>query len=179
MLKHYLTLLFELMYCHGYVPTALKQGIILTLYKDGDKPKNDSNSYRAITLSSLFLKLYEKVLLRRLQMAINKPLHSLQGGFQPGMGSTITSFVLKESISYCKEKSSKLFVCFLDARQAFDQVWHDGLFYKLHELGVNPKLWKSVVSMHSEMYSCVMYNGFCSDWFPVLQGTRQGGRGSS
>ena len=29
--------------------------------------------------------------------------------------------------------------------------------------------------MHSDMYNCVMYNGYYSDWFPVLQGTRQGG----
>ena len=29
--------------------------------------------------------------------------------------------------------------------------------------------------MHSKMYSCVMYNGYYSEWFPVLQGTRQGG----
>ena len=29
--------------------------------------------------------------------------------------------------------------------------------------------------MHSDMRSCVLYNGFFSDWFPILQGTRQGG----
>ena len=32
--------------------------------------------------------------------------------------------------------------------------------------------------MHCNMYSCVMYKGHLSDWFPVLQGTRQGGVGS-
>ena len=123
------------MYCNSYVSTDLKHGVIITLHKGGGKPKNDSNSYRAITLSSSILKLYEKVLLRRLQDTVNKPLHVLQGGFQPGMGSPMTSFVLNESIIYSKENHSKLFACFLDARQAFDRVWHDGLFYKLHKLG--------------------------------------------
>ena len=129
MLITILTSLFDWMYSHGYVPTALKQGTILTLYK----PKTDSNSYRAITISSSILKLYEKVLLtRRLQMAINKPLHSLQVGFQPGMVRKITYFVLKESISYCKENYSKVCVCFLDAWYSFDRVWHYGLFFELH-----------------------------------------------
>ena len=54
-------------------------------------------------------------------------------------------------------------------------MWHDGLYYKLHKLGICSHLLKSVVSMHTGMYSCVMYNGFYSDWFPILQGTRQGG----
>ena len=29
--------------------------------------------------------------------------------------------------------------------------------------------------MYSNMYSSVVHRGFYSDWFPVLQGTRQGG----
>ena len=115
--------------------------------------------------------MYENVLLRRLQDTVNKPLHALQGGFQPRM----TSFVLNESLIYSKENHSKLFACFLDARQAFDRVWHDGLFYNLHKLGVCSKLLKSVISMHTDMYSCVMYDGFYSDWFPIIQSTRQGG----
>ena len=91
------------------------------------------------------------------------------------MGSLMTSFVLKESVSYCKENGSKLFACFLDACQAFDRVWHDGLYNKLHKLGICSHLLKSVESMHTGMYCCVMYNGFYSDWFPTLQGTWQVG----
>ena len=175
LLKHHLTFLFDLMYCFNHVPTALKRGLILTLYKGGGKPKNEANSYRAITLSSSILKLFEKVLLGRLQTSINKPLHDLQGGFQPNMGSPMTSFILTESISYCKDKHSKLFTCFLDARQSFDRVWHDGLIFKLHNLGICTKLLKVVISMHRDMFSKVMYKGYFSHWFPVLQGTRQGG----
>ena len=104
-----MTVLLDLMYCFGHVPTALKQGMIITLYKGGGKPRKDSGSYRAITLPSFILKLYENVLFKRLLKSIAKPLHPLQGGFQPNMGSTMTSFILTESISYCKEAYSKLF----------------------------------------------------------------------
>ena len=43
------------------------------------------------------------------------------------------------------ENNSKLYVCFLDAKQAFDYVWHAGLFLKLHELGIDLYLWKTIV----------------------------------
>ena len=59
--------------------------------------------------------------------------------------------------------------------QAFDRVWHDGLIYKLHELGVNITLLKTVIAMLIEMYSRVLHAGHYSDWFTVLQGKRQGG----
>ena len=62
-----MTVLLDVMYCFGHVPTALKQGMIITLYKGGGKPRNDSGSYRAITLSYSILKLYENVFLKRLK----------------------------------------------------------------------------------------------------------------
>ena len=175
LLLFYLTMLFDYMYCFAYVPLALLRGIILTLYKGVHKPKNQCNSYRAITLSFSVLKLYENVLLNRLQNSIDLPIHSLQGGFQPQMSSAMTSFVLNESINFCREQNSKLYVCFLDARKAFDRVWHDGLVFKLSELRIPHKLLKTVIARHSDMRSCVLCNGFFSDWFPILQGTWQGG----
>jgi len=48
----------------------------------------------------------------------------------------MTSFVLREILHHAREQSSKVFVCCLDGKQAFDYVWHDGLFYKLLDLGV-------------------------------------------
>ena len=175
MLHHYLTLLINLMYWFSYIPVSLKYGTIITLHKGNGKRKDVPKNYRAITLSSSILKLYERILLKRLQNCISKPLHPLQGGFQKKMGSMMTSLIVKESIHFCQEKNSKLYTCFLDARQAFDRVWHDGLIYKLHQLGVNITLLKTVIAMHIEMYSRVLHAGHYSDWFPVLQGTRQGG----
>ncbi|KAH3701140.1 hypothetical protein DPMN_076124 [Dreissena polymorpha] len=58
----------------------------------------------------------------------------LQGGFQDGLGCIMTSFSLRECLNYSREHSSPVYMCFLDARQAFARVWHDGLFYKLSSL---------------------------------------------
>ena len=89
----------------------------------------------------------------------------------------MSSFLLRESISYAKENGSKLhvYVCFLDVKKAFDCVWHDGLFYKLYNSGVNKTFCRLIVNMYTDMFSCVRNRGHKSSWFRVLQGTRQGG----
>ena len=48
-------------------------------------------------------------------------------------------------------------------------------FYKLHQNGIRGYTFRVIVSLYAEMKSCVKYKGCTSNWFPVLQGTRQGG----
>ena len=105
----------------SYIPTSMKVGIIIPLYKGGTKWKDDPDSYRAITLTSCVLKLFERLLLTRI-ISTQRPFHPLQGGFQKGMGCTMTSFLVNESVQYAKENNSKLYICFLDAKKAFDKV---------------------------------------------------------
>ncbi|MCG7892042.1 MAG: reverse transcriptase family protein, partial [Candidatus Thiodiazotropha endolucinida] len=99
----------------------------------------------------------------------------LQGGFQKQRGCLFTSFLLRESIAFARENNSKLYVCFLDLFKAFDNVWHYGLFYKLYQCGIRGYVYKAIVDLYNEMKSCVKYKGCTSSWFPILQGTRQGG----
>ena len=51
--------LFTQMFCIGYIPDRMKSGTIITLHKGGKKRTDDPNNYRAITLTSVVLKLFE------------------------------------------------------------------------------------------------------------------------
>ena len=161
----------------AHAPKAMKRGVIVTLFKGGNRRKDNPDNYRAITLSSVLLKLLERILLTRIELfdEISPPIHSLQGGFKKQQGCLITSFIVKEAIQYAKEKNSKVYACFLDVKKAFDQVWHDGLFYKLYKCGVNRTVLKTIINLYTDMTSCVRTQSHKSEWFPVLQGTRQGG----
>mgnify|MGYP000211061679 CR=1 FL=1 len=106
----------------SFMPDSLKRGVIITLHKGGRERKDDPNNYRAITLTSVLLKLYEMVLLHRCKSNMLKGLSTQQGGFQEHLGCTITSFVVRECIYFTHEQHSKLYVCFLDGKQAFDRV---------------------------------------------------------
>ena len=85
----------------------------------------------------------------------------------------MTSFLVKEAIQFAKEKSSKVYTCFLDVRKAFDQVWHDGLFYKLYNCDINRTILKVIMNLYTNMESCVKTQEHESEWFPDK--TRQGG----
>ena len=159
--------------CH--VPFNMKKGIIFTVFKGGTKNKKDPKSYRAITLTSSILKLFESVLLMRLETKEKLEPHPLQGGFRRGLGCMMTSLTLTECIYFAKENKSKLYVCFLDCQQAFDRVWHEGLFFKLFRKDIDQHTVSCIMSMYKDSRSVVRYNGLLSDPISILQGTRQGG----
>ena len=52
----------------AHVPVEMKRGTIITLFKGGNKRKDDPDNYRAITLSSVLLKLLERIILTRIQL---------------------------------------------------------------------------------------------------------------
>ena len=168
--------LFTYMLRLNHVPDHMKRGTIITLHKGNGKSKDNPNNYRAISLTSVILKIYELVLLGRCKSVILEKLSVQQCGFQEKLGCVMTSFILRESVYFAQENKSKLFVCFLDGRQAFDRVWHNGLFYKLCEYGIDRTSFFSIVNMYKNASSVIVNKGFKSDYFPILQGTRQGSK---
>ena len=158
--------LYNAMLLKSYIPISMKVGIIIPLYKGGTKRKDNPDNYRAITLTSCVLKLFERLLLSRI-LSTQRPFHPLQGGFQKGMGCTMTSFLVNESVQYAKENNSKLYICFLDAKKAFDKVWHDGLLLKFCERGIDLYIWKVLVSLHANLTSYVLFRGRKSSTFNI------------
>ena len=94
--RYLLAKLFTAMLKFSYVQTRMKVGTIITLFKGGNKLRTDPNNYRAITLSSVFIRVYENILLKRIDIQGNIKVDRLQGGFQKNLGCVMTSFSLKE-----------------------------------------------------------------------------------
>ena len=97
------------------------------------------SSTTRVLLSNL-AKLFEKLLLTKISED-GISLNPLQGGFKPGYSSLHTAFILQEAIQSTREINKKAFVAFLDVRKAFDTVWHEGLFVKLYNKGIHPRIW--------------------------------------
>ena len=127
-------------------------GIIFTVLKRVITTKKDSNSCRAITLSSSVFKLFESVLMVHINGTRPLPMHSLQEGFQRGIGCMMSSLALNECIQFARELDRNLYACFLDCKQAFDRVWHDGLFYKLSHYLKAPVL-SCILGMYTDVCS--------------------------
>ena len=88
------------------------------------------------------------------------------------------------SISYCQmfaiyagfDQNPPLEVrsCFLDISKAFDQVWHEGLIYKMETMVFTGSILMLLQSFLSNRYQRVTINGQISDWLPILAGVPQG-----
>ena len=77
----------------------MKRGVIVTLFKGGNRRKDNPDNYRAITLSSVLHKLVESILLTCIELfdEISPPIHPLQGGFKKQQGCLMTSFFCQGS----------------------------------------------------------------------------------
>ena len=58
-----LSLLFQCMLSHRIIPEDMGLGTIIPIIKNKRKSYNDSNNYRAITLSSILGKLFDNFIL--------------------------------------------------------------------------------------------------------------------
>ena len=74
-----------------YVPEMFKTGKIITVYKGKNKDKYNPVNYRGITLTSVLSKLFEKIVLKRIENSlIEKKIsfpHELQFGFRDDHGA--------------------------------------------------------------------------------------------
>ena len=156
---------------------SLLTGVILPLFKGKGAKDNNKYNYRGITLFPTLCKIFEMVLLKRLEnFAEQMGLFSnMQFGFKEGVGCTEASFTILESINHMLERGNKVFSCFLDVRKAFDTVWIDGLLFKrFSKFGIRGRMWLVIRGLYTGIKAQVLYSGSLSRKFDVLQGTGQG-----
>ena len=173
----HLCVLFNKIVSHHYVPKEYRLGMVIPIYK-GKNDKRDPRNYRGITLTSCLGKLFEKLLLKRIEIKLSKSQPDfpdlLQFGFRKEHGAIMSVLTLMESIQYYLQRDSPVFASFLDNEKAFDRIWHDGLFYKLYQLGVTGNTWKLLHHCYTNNYAFVSYQGEKSDSYIVRQGVGQG-----
>ncbi len=167
----------------GFVQNCLKTGTIPNDLKTGykipiPKPKKDTtdrNNYRGITITSIFSKILERVILQRIEPMMDKRSNPLQFGFTKGKSPTLASLCLAEAIAEARDTKGDLFVATLDASKAFDVVNHNILKEKLYHEGIDAALWSAVDDIYTGCNEVVRWKGSYSKSYQVNQGVRQGG----
>ena len=169
------TKLFNKLLQSGNFPEKLSIGIIVVLFKGGDKA--DLNNYRGITLLSIFGKFFLGVLLERLNNVISQfqILEQNQIGFRKGYQTSDHIFTLRAIIeNYFRNNKGPLYVCFVDFKKAFDSVDHKLLLQQLVTYGIKGNFLKVIKSLYDKVKSCVRGNDSLTDIFPCNRGVRQG-----
>lgn len=120
----------------GTFPEKLKVTTVKPVYKKGEK--SDLCNYRPITLSSVFSKIFEKVMHDQLTGFLNKfrQINKNQFGFQKNKSTAHAAFDLIDKIQQNVNNENYTTVIFLDMSKAFDFVCHDLLLSKLDRYGI-------------------------------------------
>lgn len=169
-----LFLLFNYVFANEVWPERWGSGIIFPLYKSGNR-MNPGN-YRPITLLSVVGKLFGSIIERRLTTwsESTQAFADEQGGFRRTRGTSDQIFILREVIASRKERGLPTLATFIDARKAYDTVWREGNYVRLHNKGVKGKLWRQIQIMGNNMRSKIRLPFGDTDWFDVKKGVAQG-----
>ena len=119
---------------HSYMPQSMINSIIVPLVKNKCGNLTDNNNYSPIALSSITSKVFEHIILLRLEEYLWTTDN--QFSFKSGHSTDLCIYALSELVEYFRCRSTSVFVAFLDASKAFDKISHWTLFRKLIDRNV-------------------------------------------
>ena len=120
---------FDTMLKHSYTPASLLEYVILPLVTNISGNLSDSNNNRPIAIANCISKVFESVLLNRLDEFLRTC--DSQFGFKYEQSIDMNVYILREFIDYCRQESTSLCVTLLHVSKAFDKVNHWILFRNL------------------------------------------------
>jgi hypothetical protein len=146
-----LALLFNFMFDNEVWPQRWNEGVILPIHKKGSQL--DPSNYRPITLLSIVGKLFGAIVNTRMQtfLEASGSISDEQGGFRWNRGTVDQIFILHETLASRKERGLPTFATFIDARKAYDTVWREQAYVRIHDAGVRGRLWRQLQTMHANL----------------------------
>ena len=174
-LFHHLAKLFTSSIKLGYIPTAWKLATLCMLLKP-DKLPSLTTSYRPISLISSIMKLFERVIEQRLRSHLEQIgfINKHQSGFRKAKSTDDHLFRLSQSVMESFNRGERVVAAFLDVKKAFDNVWHNGLRFKIFQLDLPTKMTRWLSDFLVGRLIQVNVNNFLSNQINPKAGVPQG-----
>lgn len=156
------------------VPQFYKDSNVNPLFKKGSKalPEN----YRPVSLTSHIVKIYERILRKKMvsHMEKNDLFCKSQHGFRSGRSCLTQLLHHFDDIIDSLVSGADVDTIYLDYAKAFDKVDHKLLLAKVQLYGFPSKLVRWIESFLSNRYQKVVVDGFPSVKALILSGVPQG-----
>ena len=167
------TLLFNLSFSQGQIPSEWKLANIVPIHKKGNKTKVEN--YRPISLTSLIMKIFEKCIRDELLNLCKHLIHPSQHGFLPNKSCTTQLIPFIDSLACCLNNRNKIDVVYFDFAKAFDSVSHDIILKKLkHDFKIDGLLLKFIKDYLQGRKQRVVLGSGISNEADVISGVPQG-----
>ena len=118
-LHRYIAMLFTFMLRHGHNPDYIMEAIISTIPKNANGHISDSENYRGIALSSAIGKVLDIIIMNRYSNELMSS--NLQFSFKPKHSTVMCTAAMRKIVSHYTSRSSRVYMCALDAIKAFDR----------------------------------------------------------
>ena len=129
-------------------------------------------TFRGITMKDILAKVYDYILMLRLQKWLQIP--EQQTAYQKGKGCINHVFFVRCLIAIAKKKGKSLFIGVTDFTSAFDTISRRKLFIKLTKLGIGIIMLNALKAMYRDTMAYVSFEGEYSDMFQLNAGVLQG-----
>ena len=168
-----LSFCFSLCFTHGHMLVYMIETTIAPIIKNKCGNLADINNFRPIAIATIVSKLFESIILYKYEELLYT--YDNQFGFKSKHSTELCIYTLKEFIDYYKQRSTTVFVAFLDASKAFDQIKYWLLLKKIFDKGFPTFVIKilAIWYTHQEMY--VIWGITTTSSFLVSNGVKQGG----
>ena len=165
-----ITARFNIYLISSTAPSAFKLGLTTLIPKT--KHSTEPSHYRPITMSSIFCRLFHKMLARRIENTIS--LNPRQKAFVRRDGIAENIFLLKSIIYQHKNALRPLNMCLLDVSKAFDTVSHNSIVASSERVGT-PKMYTNyIMHTYSDCSTQLKYKNGVSPSIPVIREVKQG-----
>ena len=131
-LAYPLSVLFNMCFKSGQLPCDWKTANIVPIFKKGSK--TDIENYRPISLTSLVMKVFERIIRDELYLRCEQYLDRRQHGFLPKRSCTTLMVDYCDSLALSLNSGIETDVVYFDFSKAFDTVNHDILLHKLKNM---------------------------------------------
>ena len=158
---------------HGKLSIDQRRGVITTVPK-GNKDRTKLENWRPITLLNVDYKIFAKVLASRLCTFLPDIIHPNQTGFVKGryIGENIR--LIDDLLVISAYRNLEGFLVALDFEKAYDKIDWSFIDRALGWFGIGVQYRNMVRCLYNGAMSCVINNGYASEFFVVSRGVRQG-----
>ena len=169
-----LKLLFNKSLASSRVPRLWKMANVTPIFKKGSR--NQPTNYRPISLTSVLVKILEKILRDKIVSFLDN--HNLilnsQHGFRNNRSCLTNLLEFFDDIYVNWDAKIPSDIIYLDFQKAFDTVPHTRLIKKLNAHGIGNSLCSWICDWLTERKQRVVINGESSRWLEVNSGVPQG-----
>ena len=148
------------------------EGCILPFPKKGDLSL--ATNYRGITLTPIAAKIYNSMLLNRIQPEVERVLRRNQNGFRKNRSTVGQILTVRRIIEGVKANNLEAVILFVDFSKAFDSIHRGKIAEILQSYGIPNETIAAIMMLYRNTKAMVRSPDGDTDFFNVVAGVLQG-----